>query len=120
MNFAAGARLGPFEILEPPGRGGLDRADRARDTRLDRDVAIKLLPSDIVNARRRTVERFRLEARAIARTTGPDTCTLHNVGEDDSMDLVMEYVPPGGASSGGSKRPDAAATDRKGGPCSSR
>ena len=93
MRFASGARLGPFEILAPLGAGGMGEVYRARDTRLDRTVAIKLLPSEVVNAPGRSVERFRHEARAIARITHPNICTLHDVGEDGSaIFLVMEYV----------------------------
>ena len=66
---------------------------RARDTRLDRTVAIKLLPSELLNAPGRRIERFRREARAIARITHPHICTLHDVGEDGpAIFLVMEYV----------------------------
>ncbi len=66
---------------------------RARDTRLDRTVAIRVLPSELVNAPGRRVERFRHEARAIARITHPNICTLHDVGEDGAaIFLVMEYV----------------------------
>ena len=66
---------------------------RARDTRLERTVALKVLPSEIVSATGRSVERFRQEARAIARITHPNICTLHDLGEDhSSMFLVMEYV----------------------------
>ena len=66
---------------------------RARDTRLDRIVAIKVLPDDLVNTPGRRVERFRQEARAIARISHPNICTLHDVGEDRSdIFLVMEYV----------------------------
>jgi hypothetical protein len=93
MRFASGARLGPFEILTPLGAGGMGEVYRARDTRLDRTVAIKLLPSEIVNAPGRRVERFRHEARAIARITHPNICTLHDVGEDGpAIFLVMEYI----------------------------
>ena len=93
MRFASGASLGPFEILAPLGAGGMGEVYRARDTRLDRTVAIKLLPSEVVNAPGRRVERFRHEARAIARITHPNICTLHDVGEDGSaIFLVMEYV----------------------------
>ena len=93
MRFASGARLGPFEILAPLGAGGMGEVYRARDTRLDRTVAIKLLPSEIVNAPGRRVERFRHEARAIARITHPNICTLHDVGEDGpAIFLVMEYI----------------------------
>ncbi len=93
MRFASGARLGPFDILAPLGAGGMGEVYRARDTRLDRTVAIKLLPSEVVDASGRRVERFRLEARAIARISHPNICTLHDVGEDGSaIFLVMEYV----------------------------
>ena len=93
MRFATGARLGPFEILAPLGAGGMGEVYRARDTRLDRAVAIKLLPGELVNAPGRRVERFRQEARAIARITHPNICTLHDVGDDGSaIFLVMEYV----------------------------
>ena len=93
MRFVSGARLGPFEILAPLGAGGMGEVYRARDTRLDRTVAIKLLPGEIVNAPGRRIERFRHEARAIARISHPNICTLHDVGEDGSaIFLVMEYV----------------------------
>ena len=93
MRFAAGARLGHFEILSSLGAGGMGEVYRARDTRLDRTVALKLLPSELMRAPGRRVERFRQEARAIARITHPNICTLHDVGEDGSaIFLVMEYV----------------------------
>ena len=93
MRFTSGVRLGPFEILAPLGAGGMGEVYRARDTRLDRTVAIKLLPSELVSAPGRRVERFRHEARAIARITHPNICTLHDIGEDGSaIFLVMEYV----------------------------
>ena len=93
MRFAPGARLGPFEILAPVGAGGMGEVYRARDTRLDRTVAIKLLPSELLNAPGRRIERLRREARAIARITHQHICTLHDVGEDGpAIFLVMEYV----------------------------
>ena len=93
MRFASGDRLGPFEILSPVGAGGMGEVYRARDTRLDRTVAIKLLPSELLNAPGRRIERFRREALAIARITHPHICTLHDVGEDGpAIFLVMEYV----------------------------
>jgi serine/threonine protein kinase len=70
MRFAAGARLGPFEILSSLGAGGMGEVYRARDTRLDRTVALKLLPSEL-RAPGRRVAQFRQEARAIARITHP-------------------------------------------------
>jgi hypothetical protein len=63
MRFASGARLGAFEILAPLGAGGMGEVYRARDTRLERTVAVKVLPSEIVNATGRSVERFQQEAR---------------------------------------------------------
>jgi eukaryotic-like serine/threonine-protein kinase len=93
MRFSPGASLGPFEIQAPIGAGGMGEVYRARDTRLDRTVAIKLLPSELVAGPSRRAERFRSEARAIARITHPNICTLHDVGEDgSSIYLVMEYV----------------------------
>ena len=93
MRFDPGARLGPFEILALLGAGGMGEVYRARDVRLDRYVALKLLPSELVRESGRRVERFRHEARAIARITHPNICTLHDVGEDGSaIFLVMEYV----------------------------
>ena len=93
LRFACGARLGPFEILAPLGAGGMGEVYRARDTRLDRIVAIKLLPTELLNAPGRRVERLRDEARAIARIAHPNICILHDVGEDGSaIFLVMEYV----------------------------
>jgi len=93
MRFASGGRLGPFEILTPLGAGGMGEVYRARDTRLDRTVAIKLLPTELLNAPGRRIERFRREARAIARISHQHICTLHDVGEDGpAIFLVMEYV----------------------------
>src|SRR5262245_38668913 len=93
MRFASGARLAAFEILAPLGAGGMGEVYRARDTRLDRTVAIKVLSTEVVNRTGRAVERFRQEARAVARITHPNICTLHDLGEDQSsIFLVMEYV----------------------------
>ena len=93
MRFASGAGLGPFEILAPLGAGGMGEVYRARDTRLERTVALKILPSELVTTPSRRVERFRHEARVIARITHPNICTLHDVGEDaPAIFLVMEYV----------------------------
>jgi eukaryotic-like serine/threonine-protein kinase len=93
MRFASGTRLGPFEIVAPLGAGGMGEVYRARDTRLDRTVAIKVLPAALVDTAGRQVERFRHEARMIARITHPNICTLHDVGEDGSaIFLVMEHL----------------------------
>jgi Tol biopolymer transport system component len=78
-----GTRLGPYEIIEPIGAGGMGTVYRARDTRLGRDVAIKISSS-------RFSDRFEREARAIAALSHSNICTLHDVGPDY---LVMELVP---------------------------
>jgi uncharacterized protein (DUF697 family)/predicted Ser/Thr protein kinase len=92
MRFASGDRLGPFEIVAPLGAGGMGEVYRARDGRLDRTVALKLLPSDLVEPGSR-VQRFRQEARVIARLTHPNICGLYDVGEDGpALFMVMEYL----------------------------
>jgi serine/threonine protein kinase len=87
-----GTRLGPYEITEQIGKGGMGEVYRATDTRLQRIVAVKvLLDAAAVNPRRR--ERLELEARAISRLNHPHICTLHDVGEQDGIYyLVMEFV----------------------------
>jgi eukaryotic-like serine/threonine-protein kinase len=92
MPLASGTRLGPYEIQSAIGAGGMGEVYKARDTRLDRSVAIKVLPPDVsADADRRA--RFEREAKTIAGLNHPHICTLHDVGEDDgSTFLVMEYV----------------------------
>ena len=93
MILTAGARLGPYEIVSPLGAGGMGEVYKARDTRLDRTVAIKILPADVAADEQRR-ERFRREARAISSLTHAHICTLHDIGEQDGVDfLVMEYLP---------------------------
>jgi Tol biopolymer transport system component/predicted Ser/Thr protein kinase len=82
MPLATGARLGPYEILAPIGAGGMGEVYRARDTRLDRTVAIKICAEQFS-------ERFEREARAISALNHPNICTLHDVGPNY---LVMEYI----------------------------
>ena len=92
MRFSAGAHLGPYEIVAPLGAGGMGEVYRARDTRLDRTVAIKVLPPDMAADPQRQA-RFRREARAISSLTHPHICTLHDIGEQDGVAfLVMEYL----------------------------
>src|SRR6516225_11920252 len=92
MALTSGTRLGPYEIQSPLGAGGMGEVYRARDTRLDRVVAIKILPShlsDDVEAR----ERFDREARAISSLNHPNICHLYDVGSQDGTSyLVMEYL----------------------------
>src|SRR6266536_1230984 len=92
MVFAPGARVGSFEILAQLGAGGMGEVYRARDTRLDRVVALKFL-SDAKRLTLDRAERFKREARAISRVSHPHICTLHDLGERDGVTfLVMEYV----------------------------
>src|SRR6185369_2613330 len=82
MALSAGTRLGPYEILALIGAGGMGEVYKARDTRLDRLVAVKICAE-------RFNERFEREARAIAALNHPHICTLHDVGPNY---LVMEYI----------------------------
>jgi len=82
MALSIGNLLGPYEIIEPIGAGGMGEVYKARDTRLDRIVAIKI-------SNERFSERFELEARAVAALNHPNICTLHDVGPNY---LVMEYI----------------------------
>jgi Tol biopolymer transport system component len=88
----AGDRLGAYEVIAPLGAGGMGEVYRARDTRLDRTVAVKLLSGELA----RTPEaeaRFQREARAIAALQHPNICVLHDVGSDGGASyLVMEYL----------------------------
>ena len=90
--LAIGSRLGPYEILAQIGAGGMGEVYRARDTRLDRIVAIKVLPVHLAD-RPELRERFQREARTIASLNHPHICTLYDVGHQDGTDyLVMEYL----------------------------
>jgi serine/threonine protein kinase/Tol biopolymer transport system component len=92
MALSAGDRLGPYEILEPLGAGGMGEVYRARDTRLERDVAIKVLPPGLQESEERR-QRFEREARTISRLNHPNICTLHDLGEEDGQHyLVMELL----------------------------
>src|SRR5229473_1716946 len=92
MAILPGKRLGPYEILSAIGAGGMGEVFRARDTRLDRIVAIKVLPAHLADDPERR-ERFEREARTIASLNHPHICVLHDIGRQDGIDfLVMEYL----------------------------
>jgi Tol biopolymer transport system component/predicted Ser/Thr protein kinase len=92
MGLCIGTQLGPYEILSAIGAGGMGEVYRARDTRLDRIVAIKILP-DHLSDRAELRERFEREARTIASLNHPHICTLYDIGHQDGTDfLVMEYL----------------------------
>ena len=92
MALSLGVRLGPYEIVAPLGAGGMGEVYKARDTRLDRTVAIKMLPSALADDPQFR-ERFDREARAISQLTHANICTLYDVGEQDGTAfLVMELL----------------------------
>jgi serine/threonine-protein kinase len=92
MTLVAGTRLGPYEILGPIGEGGMGVVYRARDPRLDRQVAIKLLPPEMA-ADQHARERLRQEAMAAAALDHPYICKIFEIGEHDgALFLVMEYI----------------------------
>ena len=92
MTLATGTRLGPYEIVSAIGSGGMGEVYRARDTRLDRAVAVKVLPSHLA-ADSAARARFDREARSIAAASHPNICALHDIGHDGGHDfLVMELL----------------------------
>jgi eukaryotic-like serine/threonine-protein kinase len=92
MTLASGVKLGPYEIVGPLGAGGMGEVYRARDTRLGRDVALKILPASI-SADPVAKQRFEREAKTISGLSHPNICVLHDVGSQDGVDyLVMECV----------------------------
>jgi eukaryotic-like serine/threonine-protein kinase len=92
MSIPSGTRLGPYEIIGPLGAGGMGEVYQARDTRLDRTVAIKILPGHLA-ADPSLRARFEREARAVSALNHPHICTLHDIGEQDGVHyLVMEHL----------------------------
>ena len=87
MALASGTTLGPYEILASLGAGGMGEVYRARDTRLGRDVAIKVLPSHL-SSDPELKERFQREARAISSLNHGHICTLHDVGEHGGVTMM--------------------------------
>ena len=92
MSLTLHTRLGPYEILTLLGAGGMGEVYRAKDTRLDREVAIKVLPQHLSRSPEFR-QRFEREARAISQLTHPHICTLYDIGHSDGVDyLVMELL----------------------------
>ncbi len=92
MTLRPGKRLGPYEILAPLGAGGMGEVYRARDTRLERDVAIKVLPAHLAS-NSQLKQRFEREARTVSSLNHPHICTLYDIGREDTTDyLVMECL----------------------------
>ncbi|HET7904974.1 MAG TPA: serine/threonine-protein kinase, partial [Candidatus Eisenbacteria bacterium] len=92
MSLQPGSRLGVYEIIDLLGAGGMGEVYRARDTRLDRTVAVKVLQGHL-SVSPETRQRFEREARVISSLNHPNICTLFDVGQHDGMDyLVMEHL----------------------------
>jgi serine/threonine protein kinase len=112
MPLSVGDKLGPFEILAPIGAGGMGEVYRARDTKLDRDVAIKVLPNLLANDPER-LARFEREAKVLAALNHPNIAQIYGL---EQRALVMELVPgetlkgplPLGAAKGSRRRPPRA------------
>ncbi len=92
MALSPGTRLGPYEVVSALGAGGMGEVYKARDTRIDRTVAIKVLPPDLASdpvGRK----RFEREAKTISSLNHPHICTLYDIGREGDTDfLVMEHV----------------------------
>jgi len=92
MPLASGTKLGPYEIVSALGAGGMGEVYRARDTRLERDVAIKVLPASL-SSDPSLKQRLEREAKAVSKLTHPHICTLHDIGHQGGVDfIVMELV----------------------------
>ncbi len=92
MSLSSGTKLGPYEIIGAIGAGGMGEVYQARDTRLDRTVAIKVLPAHLADTPEAR-QRFEQESRAVSALNHPNICTLYDVGSQDGTEfLVMEYL----------------------------
>src|SRR4029077_19384437 len=92
MSLAPGTRLGPFEIVAPLGAGGMGEVYRAEDTRLGREVAVKVLPQHLSSSPE-VRARFEREAKTVSSLNHPNICTLHDIGREGETDyLVMELI----------------------------
>src|ERR1035441_5498989 len=94
MPLATGSRLGPYEILSPLGAGGMGEVYRARDSRLDRTVAIKILPTSFATDHER-LQRFAQEARAAAALNHPNILSIFDIGDDQCTPYVVSELLEG-------------------------
>src|SRR6266568_3826122 len=94
MALTAGARLGPYEILAPIGAGGMGEVYRGRDTRLDRDVAVKVLLSGFATDPDR-LRRFEAEARAASRLNHPNILAIYDIGTHDGAPYIVSELLEG-------------------------
>src|SRR5262245_66649154 len=92
MTLPAGSRLGPYEIVAPIGAGGMGEVYKARDTRRERTVAIKVLPEHLSKSEE-IRQRFEREAKTISQLSHPHICALYDVGREGEPEcLVIEYL----------------------------
>jgi eukaryotic-like serine/threonine-protein kinase len=92
MTLSTGTRLGPYELVEPVGAGGMGEVYRAKDTRLERTVAVKVLPAHLSSSVE-SRQRFEREAKTISQLSHPHICALYDVGNQDGVEfLVMEFL----------------------------
>src|ERR1700752_4309275 len=94
MPLAPGTKLGPYEILTPLGAGGMGEVYRARDTRLGREVALKILPSSFAGDADR-LRRFEQEARAVAALNHPNILAVHDIGTQDGSPYIVSELLEG-------------------------
>jgi serine/threonine protein kinase len=94
MTLLAGTELGPYKIISPIGKGGMGEVYRARDTRLDREVAIKVLPSEVAEDAQ-ALRRFEREAKSLAALSHPNILSIHDVGLHDGISYVVTELLEG-------------------------
>ena len=94
MPLSVGDKFGPYEIVAPIGAGGMGEVYRARDTRLGRDVALKILPADVAGDTSRR-QRFELEARAVAALNHPNIVAIYDVAFEDRVAFMVSELVPG-------------------------
>src|SRR5438309_1904590 len=94
MTIAAGTQLGPYEILSPLGAGGMGEVYRARDTRLEREVAIKVLPAEFAKDADR-LRRFEQEARATSSLNHPNILIVHDIGTHEGAPYIVSELLEG-------------------------
>src|SRR5438477_4151910 len=100
MLLTRGTRLGPYEVLDPIGAGGMGEVYRARDTRLGREVALKILPAEVANDPSRK-QRFELEARAVAALNHPNIVDVYDVVDEKSIFYIVSELVYGEPLRGG-------------------
>ena len=106
MVIPAGTRLGPYEILTPLGAGGMGEVYRARDTRLGREVAVKVLPERLAGDPN-ALSRFEREARAVAALSHPNILAIHDFGEERGLRYAVTELLEGADACGNGSRASA-------------